>query len=78
MSNDQLPSINDFTEDLSELPSADEFIKEDLPSVEEFVEKEEEDIVEETIEEPVEAEDLTEVIRPVSYTHLTLPTIYSV
>ncbi len=45
---DQLPSIDDFAEDLSELPSSEEFIKEDLPSVEEFIEKEEEDIVEET------------------------------
>ena len=75
MSNDQLPSINDFTEDLSELPSADEFIKEDLPSVEEFVEKEEEDIVEETIEEPVEAEDLTEVIRLINDVRRDIPNI---
>ncbi len=75
MSNDQLPSINDFTEDLSELPSADEFIKEDLPSVEEFVEKQEEDIVEETIEEPVEAEDLTEVIRLINDVRRDIPNI---
>ncbi len=30
---DQLPSIDDFAEDLSELPSSEEFIKEDLPSI---------------------------------------------
>ena len=35
---DQLPSIDDFAEDLSKLPSSEEFIKEDLPHVEEFVE----------------------------------------
>ena len=77
MSNDQLPSINDFTEDLSELPSADEFIKEDLPSVEEFVEKEEEDIVEETIEEPVaeESGDLTEVLRLINDVRKDIPDI---
>jgi len=35
---DQLPSIDDFAEDLSKLPSSDEFVKKDLPHVEEFVE----------------------------------------
>ena len=35
---DQLPSIDDFTEDNSELPSIDDLIKEEeLPSIEEFV-----------------------------------------
>ena len=35
---DQLPSIDDFAEDNSNLPSADDIIKEEnLPSVEEFI-----------------------------------------
>ena len=35
---DKLPSIDDFTEDPSDMPSIDDIIKEeDLPSVEEFV-----------------------------------------
>ncbi len=41
-----LPSIDDFIEE--ELPSVEEFIKEEnLPSIDEFIEKEEEEIVEE-------------------------------
>ena len=64
---DQLPSIDDFTEDNSKLPSAEDIIKEEsLPSVEDFIEMESggeesnEYLVEEKIEEPVEqAEDLT-------------------
>ena len=43
MPDDKLPSMGDFTEDPSELPSVEDFIKEekieeDLPSVEDFVE----------------------------------------
>tara|TARA_E500000331_G_scaffold40651_1_gene33616 strand:+ start:88 stop:339 length:252 start_codon:yes stop_codon:yes gene_type:complete len=48
---DKLPSLDDFTE--SELPSVEEFLKEEetveLPSVEEFVEEEVEDSI--TIED---------------------------
>ena len=79
---DTLPSIDDLLE--SKLPSLDEFIKEEkeLPSVDDFIEKDKEEenevvlnIVDTgpcSIEE--EAKDLTEIVRPVSYTHLTLPT----
>ena len=74
---ENLPSIDDFTEDNSKLPSADDIIKEEnLPSVEDFIEKEEEDIVEEKIEEPVEqAEDLTEVIRLINDVRKDIPNI---
>ena len=74
---ENLPSIDDFTEDNSELPSADDIIKEEnLPSIEDFIEKEEEDIVEEKIEEPVEqAEDLTEVIRLINDVRKDIPNI---
>ena len=71
---EQLPSIDDFYE---ELPSVEEVIKEEnLPSVDEFIEKEEE-IVEETIEEPVieDAEDLTEVIRLINDVRRDIPDI---
>ena len=71
---DSLPSIDDFIE---ELPSIEDIITEqNLPSVDEFIEKEEE-IVEETIEEPVieEAEDLTEVIRLINDVRKDIPDI---
>ena len=52
MSSKDLPSIDDFAEDQSNLPSIDEFIteevEEDLPSVEDFIEKEKEIISEQT------------------------------
>ena len=52
MSNKDLPSIDEFAEDLSNLPSIDEFIteevQEDLPSVESFIEKEQEILTEQT------------------------------
>ena len=43
MPDDKLPSMGDFTEDPSELPSVEDFItedkiEEDLPSVEDFIE----------------------------------------
>jgi|TARA_R110002020_G_scaffold86382_2_gene212988 hypothetical protein len=44
MSYEDLPSIEEFTEDTSKLPSVDDFLteeKEDLPSVEDYIEKEE-------------------------------------
>ena len=76
---DQLPSIDDFTEDLSELPSSEEFIKEDLPSVEDYIESEEEDIVEEAIEEPVVSEettgDLTEILHLINAVRRDIPAI---
>ena len=76
---ENLPSIDDFTEDNSKLPSTDDIIKEEnLPSVEDFIEKEKEDIVEEKIEEPVEEEetgDLTEVIRLINDVRKDIPDI---
>ena len=76
---ENLPSIDDFTEDNSKLPSIDDIIKEEnLPSVEEFIEEEKEDIVEEKIEEPVEEEetgDLTEVIRLINDVRRDIPDI---
>lgn len=52
MSNKDLPSIDEFTEDSSNLPSINEFIteevQEDLPSVENFIEKEQEIFTEQT------------------------------
>ena len=43
MSREDLPSIEDFTEDYSNLPSIEEFIteevEEELPSVEDFIER---------------------------------------
>ena len=76
---ENLPSIDDFTEDNSKLPSIDDIIKEEnLPSVEEFIEEEKEDIVEEKIEESVEeveAEDLTEVLRLINDVRRDIPDI---
>ena len=76
---ENLPSIDDFTEDNSKLPSIDDIIKEEnLPSVEEFIEEEKEDIVEEKIEEPVEEEetgDLTEVLRLINDVRRDIPDI---
>ena len=55
--NEDLPSINDFIEDKSNLPSIHESIDEDLPSYKDFLEKkeevvEEEVLVEETVPQP--------------------------
>ena len=74
---DKLPSIDDFYE---ELPSIDEIIKEEkeLPSVDEFVEKEEEEIPDTapcSIEEEVEPQDLTEVIRLINDVRKDIPDI---
>ena len=55
MSREDLPSVDDFAEDNSNLPSVDEFIveeiEEELPSVEDFIEKEEIDEGTQTIED---------------------------
>lgn len=52
MSHEELPSIEEFTEDFSKLPSVDDFLTEgalkELPSVEDFIEKEQEVLVEAT------------------------------
>ena len=52
MSHEELPSIEDFTEDSSKLPSIDDFlteeVSEELPSVEDFIEKEQEVLTEAT------------------------------
>ena len=52
MSYKDLPSIDEFAEDLSNLPSIQDFITEEnaeeLPSVEDFIEKEEEILTEAT------------------------------
>ena len=51
MSKEDLPSIGDFAENNSNLPSIDDFLKhdnsEDLPSVEEFIVKEEVEYIQE-------------------------------
>ena len=76
--NKNLPSIDDFSENPEELPSVDEFLKEEeLPSVEEFVEEEKQElIVEEKIEEPItEAMDLTEIVRLVNDVRDSIPDI---
>ena len=74
---ENLPSIDDFTEDNSKLPSVDDIIKEEnLPSVEDFIEEEKEDIGEEKIEEPVEeAADLTEIVRLINDVRRDIPDI---
>ena len=50
MSNEGLPSIDDFAEDLSNLPSIDDYlteeVSEELPSVSEFIVEEKEEIEE--------------------------------
>ena len=73
---EQLPSIDDFIE---ELPPVDEVItEENLPSIDEFIEKEEEDIVEEKIEEPVSEEtagDLTEILHLINAVRRDIPQI---
>ena len=47
MSNEGLPSIDDFAEDLSNLPSIDDYlteeVSEELPSVSEFIVEEKEE-----------------------------------
>ena len=50
--NEDLPSVNDFIEDKSNLPSINEEVNEDLPSYKDFLEKKEEEeevLVEETV-----------------------------
>ena len=55
MSREDLPSVDDFAEDNSNLPSVDDFIveevEEELPSVEDFIEKEEIEEGTQTIED---------------------------
>ena len=51
--NEDLPSINDFIEDKSNLPSIHESIDEDLPSYKDFLEKKEEVVEEEVLVEEV-------------------------
>ena len=61
--NEDLPSINDFIEDTSQLPSLNEEVESELPSVEDFIEKEEEILTEEVQPLVVEnADNSTEVI----------------
>ena len=74
--NKNLPSINDFLSK-ENLPSVEEYVVENsLPSVEDYIEKEEEDIQEETIEEPVvETENLTEVLRLINDVRRDIPDI---
>ena len=67
--NEDLPSINDFIEDKSNLPSIHESIDEDLPSYKDFLEKkeevvEEEVLVEETVPQPTVVHEQT-IIREV-------------
>ena len=51
--NEDLPSINDFIEDKSNLPSIHESIDEDLTSYKDFLEKKEE-VVEEEVSSSIE------------------------
>ncbi len=74
---EQLPSIDDFYE---ELPSVEEVIKEEkLPSIDEFIEKEEEEEIVDTtpcsVEEEVEAQDLTEIVRLINDVRKDIPDI---
>ena len=75
---DSLPSIDDFIE---ELPSVDDLIiEEKLPSIDEFIEKEEEEIEKEdttpcSVEEEVEAQDLTEIVRLINDVRKDIPDI---
>ena len=67
--NEDLPSINDFIEDRSNLPSINESVDEDLPSYKDFLEKkeevvEEEVLVEETVPQPTVVHEQT-IIREV-------------
>jgi len=76
----ELPSIEDFANN-NNLPSVNEFIKEEvenqLPSVEDYVEKEEiEEIVEESVAEETESlTDLTEIIRLINDVRKDIPEI---
>ena len=58
--NEELPSINDFIEDISQLPSMSEEVESVLPSVEDYIEKEEEVLTEESAVES--STDSTEII----------------
>ena len=58
--NEELPSINDFIEDISQLPSVSEEVESVLPSVEDYIEKEEEVLTEESAVES--STDSTEII----------------
>ena len=63
VTDDNLPSVQDFTESVEHLPSVSDFIEE-LPSVEDFLEPLEEEVKEEVIEEELpEPVDLTEIVR---------------
>jgi hypothetical protein len=79
-SNSNLPSVNDFVENLDNLPSIDDLLikegAEEFPSIQEFVEEEVEDIVEE-VEEPVieNSSDLTELLRLINDVRKDIPEI---
>ena len=51
MMNEDLPSVNDFIEDKSNLPSINEEVNDDLPSYKDFLEKKEEVVEEEVLVE---------------------------
>ena len=60
MLNEDLPSVKDFMENKSNLPSINDFLsvkEENLPSYDEFVEIKEEAVIEEEIHEPVDSKD---------------------
>jgi hypothetical protein len=79
-SNSNLPSVNDFVENLDNLPSIDNILikegVEEFPSIKEFIQKEVEDIVEE-VEEPVieSSSDLTELLRLINDVRKDIPEI---
>ena len=80
---DNLPSIDEFTENLEDLPSAEELIKEEnLPSIDEMMKvggwdelPKEEKKEEETEEEEEKNKDLTEVLRLINDVRKDIPNI---
>jgi hypothetical protein len=79
-SNSNLPSVNDFVENLDNLPSIDDLLikegAEEFPSIQEFIQEEVEDIAEE-VEEPVieSSSDLTELLRLINDVRKDIPEI---
>ncbi len=75
VTDDNLPSVQDFTESVEHLPSVSDFIEE-LPSVEDFLEPLEEEVKEEVIEEELpEPVDLTEIVRLINDVRKDIPDV---
>ena len=58
--NEELPSIKDFIVDISQLPSINEEVEDELPSINDYIEKEEEVLTEEVESELASVEDSIE------------------